>query len=134
MKLQELIESTNIPETLVRAVVRQAGGWESFEEAAPDIARHGIDGGFHGFIYHTDTLKFAKKNRASIAELAESQASDFGMGVLEMIQGFRCLGIEYSTGEIARCLYGSGDDTQILNAFAWYAGEETARAYADMTE
>ena len=42
--LKGLIESTNIPESLVRAVVRQMGGWESFKESAPDICRGGIDG------------------------------------------------------------------------------------------
>ena len=34
--LKGLIESTNIPESLVRAVVRQMGGWESFKESAHD--------------------------------------------------------------------------------------------------
>ena len=38
--LVNLIDSTNIPESLVRSVVRQMGGWESFKESAPDITRH----------------------------------------------------------------------------------------------
>lgn len=48
--LKKLVERSNIPESLIRAVVRQMGGWESFKESAPDICRGGIDGGFHGFI------------------------------------------------------------------------------------
>ena len=127
--MANLISETNIPAGLVRAVVKQSGGWESFCESAPDIANHGIGGGFHGFIYYADTVKFTKANRANIAKLAEAQAADFGQGVLEMIQGFNCLGKEFGTGEIARCLYGRGDDSQIMNALAWYAGEEVCREY-----
>ena len=29
-----------------------------------DISRHGIDGGFHGFIYYTETAKFYDDNIA----------------------------------------------------------------------
>lgn len=69
---QQLIESTNIPASLVQAVVRQMGGWESFTESAPDICRGGIDGGFNGFIYNADTEPFARRNREAIAEMASA--------------------------------------------------------------
>lgn len=134
MLLKELIESTAIPPALVRAVVNQIGGWESFQERAPDIANNGINGGFSGFIYYVDTLKFVRRNRAKIAQLAEEQAHEHEMGALEMIQGFNCLRTDYTVSEIGKCLYGRGDDTQILNALAWYAGEEVARAYCDLLE
>ena len=132
--LKALCNSSDIPAPLIRAVVRQLGGWESFQESAPDINNHGLSGGFSGFTYYTDTVAFARKNRAAIAQLAERDADDFGQGVLEMIQGFRCLQGGYTQAEIAKCLYGRGDDTQILNALAWYAGESVARAYCDLCE
>ncbi len=116
--LKNLIASSNIPEALIVATVDQFGGWDSFTETAQDVANNGIDGGYGDFIYYSDTVPFAEKNRAEIAKLAESQAADFGEGVLDMVQGFGCLGKDYEQGEIARCLYGSGDDTQILNALA----------------
>ena len=136
--MKELINSTNIPERLVRAVVRQSGGWESFTQNAPDIARHGVDGGFHGWIYHSETEPFARKNRNAIAELAAAQAEDFGMGVIEMIKGFGCLKSSKPTdSEIGMALY-SGKNlpngVNVLNALAWYAAEEVSRAYADMLE
>jgi len=134
MKLKELIDSTDISPALVRAVVSQIGSWEYFQDTAPDIANHGIDGGYAGFTYYVDTLAFARKHRAKIAKLAEGQAEEYGMGVLEMIQGFGCLGKDYSLGEIGKCLYGRGDDTQILNGLAWYAGEEVCRVYNDLIE
>lgn len=134
--LSALIESTNIPASLVRAVVRQMGGWESFTEAAPDICRGGIDGGFNGFIYNRDTEPFAKRNREAIAQMASEQASDFGTGVIEMIRGFGCFrhGTKPTDEEIGSALYAgkdAKDGMPILNALAWYAGEEVSRAYCD---
>ena len=130
--LKALIESTNIPASLVRAVVRQRGGWESFKESAPDITRHGIDGGYGGFIYYRDTLPFAKRNKKAILEMASEQANEFGVGLVEMIQGFGCFRhSKPSQEEIVEALAGSTDQTQVPNALAWYAGEEVARAYCD---
>ena len=130
--LFNLIDSTNIPESLVRAVVRQMGGWESFKESAPDITRHGIDGGFHGFIYYRDTEPFAKRNRKAILEMASEQAKQFGSGLVEMIMGFGCFKHSKPTeSEIVEALAGRGTETQVPNALAWYAGEEVARAYCD---
>jgi hypothetical protein len=134
MTLTQLIESCNIPAALVRAVVKQSGGWASFKEDTKDIADHGIDGGFNGWINHSDTCAFARRNRALIAEFAADQAGDLGLGVIEMVQGFGCLGKDYSIDEIGRCLYGRGDDTSIMNGLAWYAAEECARAYCDALE
>jgi len=128
--LVSLIDSTNIPESLVRAVVRQMGGWESFKQSAPDITRHGISGGFHGFIYYSDTIAFAKRNRKAILEMANWQAEQFGQGLVEMIKGFRCMNGATET-EIVEGLAGRGTDTQVPNGLAWYAGEEVARAYCD---
>jgi len=131
--IANLIESTNIPESLVRAVVRQMGGWESFKESATDITHHGISGGFHGFIYYSDTIRFTKRNRKAIIEMASEQARDFGMGLVEMIKGFNCLKGATET-EIVEGLAGSTTETLVPNALAWYAGEEVARAYCDMME
>ena len=128
--LVNLINSTNIPESLVRAVVRQMGGWESFKESAPDITRHGIDGGYHGFIYYSETIPFAKRNRKAILQMATEQADDLGMGLVEMVKGFNCLKGATET-EIVEGLAGATDETQVPNALAWYAGEEVSRAYCD---
>jgi hypothetical protein len=133
--LSKLIESTNIPESLVRAVVKQFGGWASFCESAEDVCRGGIDGGFHGFIYYSDTEPFARRNRKAIAEMAEQQADDFGTSVTEMIQNFGCFrDNKPSDSEVGSALYAGKDKedgANVLNALAWYAGEEVCRAYCD---
>lgn len=130
----QFVENSNLPASLTRAVIRQLGGWSSFKESAKDICRGGIDGGFSGFTYYTDTVAFFKRNRREIIELAKQQADDFGQGVLEMVAGFNCLNGDYSVDEIGETLFGGEPDDQIANALAWYAGEEVCRAYVDMLE
>jgi hypothetical protein len=135
--MKQLIDNTNIPAVLVRAVVRQSGGWESFAEMAPDIANHGIDGGFSGWISYSDTHAFWKRNRVAIMGMAEEQAKDFGVGVLEMIQNFGVFRNDPITiDSLARALYqGKGDSvTTVQNVMAWYAAEEVARVYRDLLE
>ena len=133
--LAKLIASTSIPASLVRAVVRQMGGWQAFCNQAPSIVQHGIDGGICGFTYYRETEPFAQRNRSAIAEHAREQASDFGTSIVEMIQGFGCFrGAKPTESEVCQALYGGqnyDDGINILNALAWYAGEEVARAYCD---
>jgi len=136
--LKSFIEKTNLPASLVRAVVRQLGGWESFTQTAPDINRHGISGGYGGFIYYKDTIPFAKRNRKAILEVAKDQANEGGLGLVEMIKGFNCLkNLQHVTedeiihalaGQVGECSY------QVPNALAWYAGEEVCRSYGDLLE
>lgn len=135
---KQLIEQSNIPASLIRAVVRQIGGWGSFTESAPDICQGGIDGGFHGFIYTSETKAFAIRNRRFIAEMAKEQADDFGASITEMIQGFGCFrhGAKPSDSDIGSALYAgkdSKDGEPVLNALAWYAGEEVSREYCRLT-
>lgn len=136
--MKALIKASSIPAELIRAVVRQLGGWQSFKESAPDIAKHGIDGGFHGFIYNKDTHAFTKRNRTAIQAMAAEQANDFGLSITEMIQGFGCFRNDKPSEEaISRALYqgrNMDDQPNVLNALAWYAGEEVARAFVDMME
>lgn len=137
--LAQFCDQSNLDSKLIRAVVSQLGGWESFQESAPDISNHGIDGGFHGFIYYADTEPFARRNRKLIADMASQQANEFGTGVIEMIRGFGCFrnGTKPTDEEIGSALY-AGEDVEdglpILNALAWYAGEEVARSYTDLIE
>lgn len=134
--LAALIDNSgNIPEKLVRAVVRQSGGWESFAEQAEDVTNHGASGGFSGWIYYTETVAFARRNRASIVELCEHLADELGeSGPIALVEGFR--GLSGATeSEVASTLYGKGDgETSVANALAWFALEEVCRGYCDMVE
>ncbi len=41
MKLKDFVRKSHIEPTLIRAVVRQIGGFEEFKERAPDVVNHG---------------------------------------------------------------------------------------------
>ena len=138
--MKTLIAKSEINADLIRAVVKNMNGWDSFKESAQDIVDHGAACGFGNFIYYTDTVAFTAKNRKAIAELAAQQAADFGdSSEIEMILGFNQLKHDdLTSSDVARALYGrlTDDDkkTMIYNALAWYALEEVARAYCDLVE
>jgi hypothetical protein len=134
--MKDVSEKTGFSLPLLRAVARQMGGWTELRESAPDIARHGIDGGFHGFIYYSETVAFWRKNRAAILDLLEQQAEELGMDPTETVCSFNCLKTEDPADkrelqrEVWRTLGGrmSADDYLVANAMSWYAAEEAARA------
>lgn len=144
--IKQAAERSGISEKLIRAVVRQTG-----KENLEDIARHGVDGGFAGFTYYSDTIKFFKRQRKEICFLVHNMAEQIGEMPVQMVAGFNCLagGKRSASAEferafakaaaeycpsISRCLYGgrlTEEDTNVANALAWFAAEEVARA---MTE
>lgn len=130
--LKNFIDYSDINAGLIRAVVRQSGGWQSFQESAPDIANHGIAGGFSGWIYYTETCQFYAKNQGVIVELVEHQADDYDyQSAQDMVKGFSSL--DTTLSEIGYTLYGNKrqHDTQVANALAWFAAESVASAYND---
>lgn len=111
-------ERSGISETLIRAVLEQLGGQDAINSCG-DIARHGIDGGFTGFVYYTDTVKFFEANRALIVGLVERMANDLGELPAEMVCGFGCLaGRELAEARKSRFqdtsrFFGGGQEIQV---------------------
>jgi len=127
---------------LIGAVIAQlnfqprfSADFDDIDSTMRDIRNHGADGGFSGFIYYSDTCKFARDNMALIYSHAKNQAVEFGIDPLEMIAGFNCLHGEFPAFEIASVIHddiddatrNDGADVAILNALAWYALEEAAQ-------
>lgn len=136
--LSKFVAESHLPESLVRAVVKQFGGWDSFKESAQDVCNGGINGGFHGFIYYTDTVKFAKAHKAAILDYARDMARDLGEpGAYSMIAGFNCFKGEGMTGDdVADAVNNARNEnhTNVMNALAWFAGEEVCRSFCDLVE
>lgn len=137
IKMSDFLKAANTNPKLSSAVIRQFGGWDYFKEQAHDVANHGIDGGFCGFIYHDETNAFAKKHKKLIIENVKQLADDVGESFTKVIAGFNCLknsGI--AENDVLMCLMSprSCDDyvlQQVYNALAWYAGETVAHEYVD---
>ena len=133
--LKNFIKNSNIDADLIRAVVRQSGGWRSFQESAPDITNHGISGGFSGWIYYTETCQFYAKNQAPIVDLVEYQSDDYGISPIGFVAGFRCLDAD-DKQNVGKTLYGNKrqHDTIVANALVWFAAEEVARNFVEWSE
>jgi len=132
--IKAFCQYANIDSNLIKAVIRQSGGWSDFQEQASDIANHGTSGRFYGWIYHThtDTCEFYAKNQQLISDLVESQADEYGYAsAQDMVKKF--CGMDSTMSEIRYTLYGNKrqHDIYVANALVWYAAEKVARAYAD---
>ena len=116
--------------TLINAVYNSIG-----KESIEDVNRHGIDGGFGGFIYYADTLAFYKRYRKMINSLVFEMAEMLGEDAQTMVLNFNCVNTDNdSKHDIAVCLYGGNmrslkDDVHIPNALAWFAAEEICRMF-----
>ena len=66
MKLSDFVKQSTVPAKLIRAVVRQVGCWEDFQQIAKDVASHGADCGYNGFTYYVDTVAFTNLYNTSI--------------------------------------------------------------------
>ena len=136
-KMSDFLKAANTDPKLTAAVIRQFGGWENFREKAHDVANHGIDGGFCGFIYYDDTVAFAKKHKKLIIENVKQFADDVGESFTRVIAGFNCLkNTDIKENDVMMALMSprSCDEDvlqQVYNALAWYAGETVAHEYAD---
>lgn len=138
MKTQKQVIAEHLEYTrLIRAVIHNIG-----IESVQDVVNHGIAGGFNGFIYTGDTVRFFENHKKLIMQLAEEQSQEFGGDALDMIRGFNCLSSrekpDYTASEIAKALYagGRGGDMSenartIQNAMTWYAAEEVCRWFAE---
>ena len=122
---------------LQQAVIEQLGQTccvQPLLDTLRDIVHGGIDGGFTGFIYYTDTVAFAERNKDEILELARELAYDLGMdGAYSLVATFGCLGEGYTPDSVADAVNDPEheDYTQVMNALAWFAAEEVARGICD---
>lgn len=136
-KMSNFLKAANINPKLASVVIRQFGGWQTFQEKANDVYNHGIDGGFCGFTYYAETTDFTKKHKKLIIENVMQFADEIGESFTKVIADFNYLknsGITENDVTMALMSPRSCDDyvlQQVYNALAWYAGETVAREYTD---
>ena len=133
-----------INQDLKNAVINQLNinDEEELKQTFTDIINspHGASGGFNGFIYYSETCKFARENIKDIFDYAVEQAEQLGEGVYKMISSFNCFNdMDVKETEVASTIHlalkgvedDQGMETQILNALSWYVLEEVAREATD---
>lgn len=117
--------------TLINAVTSCIG-----LDSVEDVNRCRIDGGFSGFIYYSDTHKFAMRYRKTIVEMLEEMASSLGEEVTQMVNGFgvfRPEGMDADDRKDLNKYLGGGRPEQgtLTNVMAWFAAEEVCRMFED---
>lgn len=136
--IRDASRESGVPESLIKAVFKQLDyTGEELESTLRDVANHGADGGFNGFIYTRDTVDFFKRNAAAIRDLISRYAEDQGVTKLDLVKSFRCFKnadreMQDAIGHlIYRGTPTSDEDYNVANCLAWFALEEVARAYND---
>lgn len=109
---------------LIKAVIQKIG-----TESIQDVIQHGADSGFTGFIYYSDTRKFALEYRSEIIALLYDLADRLGEDIVNMIKNFGFFRKNPMTRNEEKDLFlylgnGEPDDDKILNLMAWFALEE----------
>lgn len=113
--------------TLINAVINRIG-----LDSVQDVVNHGIDGGYNGFIYYTDTHAFAMRYRKLIVKLLEETADQLGEDVVSMVSHFGVFRNSPMDADDKKQLYrylggGKCDQSTITNVMAWFAAEEVCR-------
>jgi hypothetical protein len=129
---QKAAEMSGIEIKLIRAVVRALGDRSYLE----DVYNHGAEGGFPGFTMSIDCEKFWRAHRIEITSLVKRLADDLGENPAQLVAGFACLKIKPEDFEDMRDVYlalgnGTPDSSRIIDALAWFALEEVARAMCE---
>ena len=119
---------------LQTAVLEQLG-FDSLDDDAKDtlsdISNHGVDGGFNGFIYYSDTVEFFDNNRNLVLSELNQFADELGESAIDIVKGFKCLNGDYDS-EVEQVIMNldDSDNTTVKNALAWFAAEHVAHQLA----
>jgi len=129
LSIKEVIKNKPDYRILINAVIRRIG-----KDSIKDVNNHGIDGGFHGFIYYNDTHKFAMRYRKYIIELLEEMAYSLGEDVITLIKSFGVFKRNGIDKKELKNLYRYLGDSKceqdtVTNALAWFAAEEVCRMF-----
>lgn len=114
---------------LINAVLNRIG-----LDSVQDVVSHGASAGFIGFIYYSDTHKFAMRYRKHIINLLEQQANDMGEEVTAMVASFGVFRKSPMDDADRQELYkylggGKCEQSAITNVMAWFALEEVCRMF-----
>ncbi len=97
---------------LLHAVMRHSG---MTRQELCDVCRGGADGGFPGFTYNVDAIRFYKRHEGEIYELLREMADEMG-----------CKSVDELTSTFNRKdMLDDPDSRKVL--LAWFALEEMAR-------
>ena len=115
--------------TLINSVINNIG-YDSIQ----DVNNHGINGGFGGFIYYSDTHKFAIKHKKTIIAMLENLSNVMGEDIIKTVAGFGVFRNSPMDNDDKKDLYkylggGKCEECTITNLMAWFAAEKVCRMF-----
>lgn len=127
----QVINENPTLKTVINAVINRIG-----MDSVKYVNRHGIDGGFNGFIYYSETHSFAIRHRKTIVQMLENLANDLGEEVVQMVSGFGVFRNSPMDNDDRKDIYRylSGAKVEqgtITNLMAWFCAEEVCRLFED---
>lgn len=125
----QVIRENSQYKSLINAVINRIG-----LDSVEDVNRHGINGGYSGFIYYVDTHAFAMRYRRDILQLAKDMVDAIGYkNIHDMVMQFVCInGDDDDYNELCKYVGGGRcEQSSITNAMAWFAAEEVCRMFED---
>lgn len=129
--LTKVIAENKDKKTLINAVINRIG-----LDRVEDVLKcsSGAAAGFSGFIYYSETHKFAMRHRKAIISWLEDMANDMGEEVVSMVNGFGVFRPNGMDNEDRKELYkylggGKCEQSAITNVMAWFVLEEVCRLF-----
>jgi len=128
----QVIKDNSDKKTIINAVIRSLGSVDSVQ----DVNSHGMEAGFSGFTYYSDTHAFAMRHRKAIVSMLEESADMLGEDVVAMVASFGVFRRNPMDNNDRKELYrfiggGKCDQSTITNLMAWFAAEEVCRMFED---
>lgn len=118
-------------QNLINAVIAQLDceNQNELEDTLKDIYNHGIASGFNGFIYFSDTAKFASENLNLIIESISNYCDSYDITISDFCENlFRDIDSDYKNTALLRLSNNEKFeyDYYFLNKLAWFACDEVA--------
>lgn len=128
---KQVLQNNSSYKTLINAVINRIG-----LDSVEDVNNHGINGGYSGFIYYSETHAFAMRYRKLIVRLLEDEANGLGDEVVTMVSNFGVFRRSPMDNDDRKDLYkylggGRPEKGTITNVMAWFAAETVCRWFED---
>jgi len=125
---KQVLQDNSEYKTLINAVINQLGG----TDYVMDVINYGMEAGFPGFTYYSDTHKFAMRYRKLIVKLLEETVNQLGEDAVSMVSHFGVFRNNPMDADDKKQLYrylggGKCEQSTITNLMAWFAAEEVCR-------
>jgi hypothetical protein len=103
-------------------------------DSIQDVNNYGIDVGYGGFIYYSDTIEFAEKHRKAIIAIVSELSKEFEETEESFISSLNCFkNMDHISRAYYSFVYNDSDYPEydeIANGLSWLAAEHVCRMFS----